>query len=422
MKVCMIVKNQFTDGEFTDPRVYKEAMTLLEEGHTVTVLATGKYGLNLEKKMVHDGILVIRHQFVPRLYGIILSLLRRLRGATQTGHMTGKDPAKIGRIEAHLIHLALELYTFVFWFSVLGEAVRQRADVYHAHDFDALVPAYLASRINNAKLVYESRELWLENERLAPYLPIQKPVLWLLERTLARRADLVITVSDPFADELATRYGIKHPLVVMNCPPYTDAQPSAEARDFLGGGSSTKVVVFIGGLYSNRGVEQLIESAHYLREATVAIVGDGLFRVSLEEKVKRMHLEDRVRFMGWIPKEKLLTYAASADVGVVATQSYCLSYRYTLENKIFEYLMAGLPIAVSDQPQRRRIVERYGVGEVFDEKDPRSIARAIDRILSDEERHREMRHRARLAAREGFNWEIQGKKLLGGYQKLFISP
>jgi glycosyltransferase involved in cell wall biosynthesis len=91
-----------------------------------------------------------------------------------------------------------------------------------------------------------------------------------------------------------------------------------------------------------------------------------------------------------------------------------------LENKIFEYLMAGLPIAVSDQPQRRQIVEKYGVGEVFDERDPKSIAQAIDRILSDE-RYREMRRRARQVARQEFNWEVQGKKLVEGYQKLFVS-
>ena len=414
----MIVRNQFTDRQFTDPRVYKGAMTLLEEGHTVTVLAAGKYGLNLEKKTIHEGILVVRHQFIPRLYGIILSLLRKLRSATQTGYMTGKDPVKIGRIEGHLIHLAMEFYTLIFSVSVLGEAVRQKADVYHAHDFSALVPAYLASKANGAKLVYESRELWLENDRLAPYLPLQKPVLWLLERALARRADLVLTVSDPIAGELATRYGIKRPLVLLNCPRYTEVQPSSEIRDLLRGDSDKKVAIYIGGLLHNRGVEQLIESAQYLREAVVVIIGDGLLRQSLEEKVKDMRLEDRVRFVGWIPHEELLTYAASADVGVEPTRSTCLSFRYALGNKTFEYLMAGLPIAVSDQPQRRQIVEKYGVGEVFDEEDPRSIAQAIDRIVSDEDRYRGMRHRARLAAREEFNWEVQAKKMLEAYSGL----
>ena len=156
-----------------------------------------------------------------------------------------------------------------------------------------------------------------------------------------------------------------------------------------------------------------------MKEAEVVIVGDGLLRWSLEQKVKEMRLGDRVRFAGWIPQRDLLAYVASADVGVEPTQSSCLSYRYALGNKLFEYLMVGLPIAVSDQPQRRQIVEKYGVGEVFDEKDPRSIAQAIDSIVSDEERYREMRHRARQAAREEFNWEVQAKKLVEAYEKLF---
>ncbi len=415
----MIVKNQFTDGQFTDPRVYKEAMTLLGEGHIVTVLAAGKYGLNLEKKTVHKGILVIRHQFVPRLYGTILSLLRRLRGSAKSRHLTGKDPARMGRVEAHLVHLALELYTFIFSISVLGEAVRQRADVYHAHDFDTLLPAYLASRANGAKLVYDSHELWLEQNRLAPRLPLQKRLLWLLEGILARQADLVITVSDPFADELTRRYGIRRPLVLMNCPQYTKVQPSAEIRDSLRGDGNKKIAIYIGGLLHNRGLEQLIESAQYLRKAIVVIIGDGLLRESLEQKVKERRLEDKVRFTGWIPQGELLLYAASADVGVGPYQSTCLNYQYTLENKLFEYLMGGLPIAVSDQPQRRQIVEKHGVGKVFDEKDPRSIAQAIDSIVSDEERYQEMHRRAREVAREEFNWEVQAEKLVEAYEKLF---
>jgi glycosyltransferase involved in cell wall biosynthesis len=419
MKVCMIVKNPFTDGQVTDPRVYKEAMTLLQEGHTVTVLAAGKYGFNLEEKTVYKGVVVIRHQFIPRLYGMILSLLRKLRGVSQTDYVTGKDPANIGRIEGHLIHLALEMYTLIFSVSVLKEAIRQKADIYHAHDFDTLMPAYLAARVNGAKLVYDSHELWLENDRLAPYLPLQKPALWLLEKALARRADLTITVSDPIADELAIRYGIERPLVLVNCLPYTEVKPSAEIKDSVREFSDKKIAVFIGALTRNRGLEQLIESAQYLREAVVVIVGDGLFRQSLEEKVKEMQLGDKVRFLGWIPHKNLLTYIASADVGVEPTQSSCLSYRYALGNKLFEYLMAGLPIAVSDQPQRRQIVEKYGVGEVFDEKDPRSIARAIDSIVSDEERYRVMRQRVRRAVSGEFNWEVQAKKLVEAYEKLF---
>jgi glycosyltransferase involved in cell wall biosynthesis len=416
----MILKNQFADEAFVDQRVYKEALTLLDRGHTVTVLATGKYGLKLKKKTVQDGILVIHHQFIPRLYGFILALLRRLRGADQLDHMTGKDPSEIGRIEAHLVHLALELYTFVFWFSVLGEAVRQKADVYHAHDFDALVPAYLASRANGAKLVYDSHELWLEQNRLAPRLPLQKRLLWLLEGALARRADLVITVSGPYAEELVARHSIDYPLILKNCPPYSEVQPSAQAKAFLTGtsDSSKKVAIYIGMLLSNRGLEQLIESAQFLEDTMVVLIGDGLFRASLEEKTKRMHLEDKVRFTGWVPYKELLTYAASANVGVVPTQSSCLSYAYTLENKLFDYLMAGLPIAVSDQPQRRQIVEKYGVGEVFDESDPRSIAHAIASILNDEQRYQEMRHRAWEAAKLEFNWEAQARKLVESYERL----
>lgn len=422
MRVCMITKKSFADGMRIDLRMYNAAITLIQEGHLVTVLAVGEIGQRLENRSVIDGILVIRHQFFHHLCGLLIDILKKLKPSDRQTQKAEKKPVKMGKVKSYLIHLALDLYYFLFWASVLKEAVRQKADVYHAHDLPALLPAYLASKINGAKLVYDSVELWVGRSRLVPYLPLQKRLIAAFEKVLIRKVDLVVAANPGIAEDLATRYGIERPLVVLNCNRYTEVKPSAEIRHLLGGDGEKKVAIYIGSVMHDRGLEPLIESTRYLNEVIVAIGGDGLFREYLEAKVKEIGLENRVRFMGWIPQRDLFLYAASADVGVVPTQNTCPNNRHALENKLFEYLMAGLPIAVSDQPQRRRIVERYGVGEVFDEKDPRSIARAIDRILSDEERHREMRHRARLAAREGFNWEIQGKKLLEGYQKLFISP
>jgi glycosyltransferase involved in cell wall biosynthesis len=418
----MITKRAFANGIRIDLRMYNAATALIQEGHTVTVLGTGEIGQRLENRTVIDGILVIRHQFFQRLYGLFIDVLKKLKPSGRQTQEAEKKPVRMGKVKSYLTHLALDLYYFLFWASVLKEAVRQKADVYHAHDLPALLPAYLAAKINSAWLVYDSVELWVGRSRLAPYLPLQKRLIAAFEKVLIRKVDLVVAANPGIAGDLATRYGIEQPLVVLNCNRYTEVKPSAEIRHLLAGNGEKKVAIYVGNVMHDRGLEPLVESTRYLNEVIVAIAGDGLFREYLEAMVKQAGLQNRVRFMGWVPQKDLLLYAASADVGVVPTQNTCPNNRHALENKIFEYLMAGLPIAVSDQPQRRQIVEKYGVGEVFDEKDPKSIAQAIDRILSDEERYREMRHRARQAAREEFNWKVQGKKLVEGYRKLFVSP
>jgi glycosyltransferase involved in cell wall biosynthesis len=114
----------------------------------------------------------------------------------------------------------------------------------------------------------------------------------------------------------------------------------------------------------------------------------------------------------------MLEYIASADVGVlICPKNASLNVYYSLPNKFFEYLLAGIPVVASDFPEMRKIIRKYDVGCVVDPHNPRGIAEGIKSILSDEGRYLQMKENTRKVL-EDYNWGKESKKLLRAYEEL----
>jgi glycosyltransferase involved in cell wall biosynthesis len=166
-------------------------------------------------------------------------------------------------------------------------------------------------------------------------------------------------------------------------------------------------------------LEQLVASAQDLADdAVIVLMGHDRLDGKLQQLTHEMDVGDRVRFRAAVPPEQVPRYVASADIGVMPTQAVKPSYVYGSGNKLFHYIMAGIPSAVSDQPEKRRIVETYDVGAVFDETDPRSIAQTINDLLADKDRYRQMCRNAKEAARAELNWGVEERKLISLYCSL----
>ena len=177
-------------------------------------------------------------------------------------------------------------------------------------------------------------------------------------------------------------------------------------------------MIYAGFLDYGKGLPQLVDAAQYLERVVVALVGDGVLRPALEARVKEKGLQDRVRFIGWIKPDELPAYVASADLGVSPIEGKWLNYYHNLDNKFFTYVMGGIPLAVSDQPEKRQLIEQYGIGATFDETDPRDIARVIIRLLSDPVQYEAMRANCRKAARGALNWEVVSRQYVSALEKL----
>lgn len=286
------------------------------------------------------------------------------------------------------------------------------ADLWLGHDlFGVWAAAALQSR-SGGRLVYDSHELFLEAGSAARLPGLGRALLARMEGRLARRADAVITVNGSIAEELHARYGVR-PVVVLNVPGTWRSPTSDPFRSILGLGDK-RVILYHGALSPGRGIEQLVEVAATVPpERVVVVLGDGPLFEALVARSRTAELAGRLVIHPAVPIDALPDWVGSADVGVVAFQATTRNNVLGTPNKLFDYLVAGVPVVVSDFPEMRTIVEQVGGGQTCDPADPRSIVGAIDRILSstvDEQRA----ERERLARDAGarFAWSVQAARLV----------
>jgi glycosyltransferase involved in cell wall biosynthesis len=288
------------------------------------------------------------------------------------------------------------------------------ADVYHAPDLNTLYAATVCKRRTGAKLVYDSHELATGRNRMG-FSWRAWASLW--ERRGIPQADAVIMASPGYARVAAERYGVPEPTVVLNVPdPYTP-EAGWDLRKELDLPADRRVVVYQGSIQENRGIEQVIDAMAHVDGAVLVVIGYGYHRPALEALVRERGWGDRVRFFGPVPNDELLNYTASADLGVCCIVNSSPSYYHSLPNKLFEYLMAGVPVIASDFPAMGAVVRDYEVGEVCDPADPRSIAAAVRRILDDPERRARYRANTANAVRR-YNWQAEQRRLLDVYDAL----
>ncbi|MGE5224450.1 MAG: glycosyltransferase family 4 protein [Omnitrophica WOR_2 bacterium] len=374
----MIALNPFTH----DARVMKEARTLVSKGHQVTVNALWSAGLPVRESI--EDVQVFRLRLKSR---------------------EGK-------------HIPLAVWTELLPGFI--KAIRsQKPAVVHGHELNALIPAYFAARICHVRLIYDSHEFEIGRRGLRNRAAAWKRSLWkLVEGYLIHRSDAVVTVSPSIAKELSRIYKVPLPEVVMNCPDLIDLPPTGRIHQWLGIPLDCPIILFQGGLSKGRGLEAVVQAISRVPGCHFVMLGEGQLRTELEGLAQKMNISDRVHLPGLVPLHDLISYTRDAALGACLIEKYSLSYYYSLPNKLFEYLMAGIPVLASDFPDMRRIVETSGAGVVADPSRIDLIARAIAHLLADPVRLREMAGRARAAAETRYNWGIEAGKLLAIYSRL----
>ena len=384
--VAMVVLNSFPG----DARAGREVRTLIKNGYQVTVFCLDEPGL-IEREIV-DGASV-----------------RRIR--LRTRNLPRRRSLQ-----------AIKYLEFVF--KALRGITSMRPAIVHTHDLVALPIGYLAKRRCGAKLVHDSHELESDSSGLQTESTLYRQTSRLIEHRLLPHADAVITVSDGIADEMASQDGIERPVVLRNLPESNvRAASPVDLRKLLGFSPDSRIVLYQGHISQQRGVSAMVDALPYLDEWIVFVIV-GRRNLEVEEnlvvKANVLGVGHRLKFVDRVPYRELLGYTASADVGIVPTLNSNKSYLLSLPNKLFEYIMAGIPVAVSDFPEQRRVVEQYDVGALFDPAHPKDVARAVDSILRPSARYDRLRRNA-AKARQVLNWDNEQNVLLDLYDSLVSS-
>jgi glycosyltransferase involved in cell wall biosynthesis len=468
----MFVKNSF---EY-DARVTKEATTLIEAGHDVTVVALHAPATTVQRESTDSGIDVIRvsrsnlggptlNRIATRYGTSIETRHARLSGdeideerirdhstiasvstatpgdetdAPPTRRTQSDDePTAVCRAWAKATTPVLRAVpTAAKWGyrnvkRLLGPQARkiqQRAidsrmidaglsvgaDVFHSHDLNTLrVGAICKEKSPGAHLVYDSHELQTERNRMTPK---ERNIAVATEGTYLRMADAMIVASPSWIEWNRKLHGtVPDPSVtIINVPPITEVVRSNLFRDELDIPRTRSILLYQGSIQENRGIEPAIEAVKLLDDVVLVVVGYGHHKPVLEAYVSAEGLSDIVLFYGSIPNEDLIRYSASADIGLANIENSSVSYYTSLPNKLFEYAMADIPVIGSDSPEIGRVVQEERIGEVCDPEDAAAIAIAVRRILENPQRYRPGLARAR----EKYNWSIEGAKLVALYEGL----
>jgi glycosyltransferase involved in cell wall biosynthesis len=454
-KICMFVYNTCSH----DSRVLKEAKTLASSGHDVKIIAF--IDENTSAIEERDGFRILRIKRNPLHYRImtklspILDLLRKLpvqvknpsslfkksnRGLKKHNHkqyLTIKEPEKSPNLVIEERKSPLKIRTRIrkrltrifhkplvyldFANQCLSLLKDEPADIYHAHDLNTLMAGWRAKRKYGGNLVYDSHELYVERNALRNSPRITKVLLRKMEGFFLKSTDRIITVCDSIANEFSKRYSypFDHIKVIMNAPAFQEDVKPFSLRKKLDIPENKKILLYIGRITVNRGLEQIIQSMNSLDEFVFVIMGYGakVYIKQLKSYIEKEGFTDRVFFFGPVPHEEVVNYAASADLGIAAIQNVCLSYYFCAPNKIFDYISAGIPVVGSNFPEIDKICNSYKIGLTFDPKDPENIAQAVNCIVSDPVRYHQMKENA-LKASLIFNWENEEKKLNSLYAEL----
>ncbi len=289
------------------------------------------------------------------------------------------------------------------------------AQVWHAHDLNTLDIGCRCKRLRpGTRLVYDSHELATERSRMGRRhrrQALRKEHLGLAS------VDEAIWSSISYARRAVEQHGIPFPNIVRNVPELIEVKQGWDLHQRLAIPAGKRILLYQGSIQEHRGIEETIEAITQLAGCVLVVIGYGYHRPALEDLVRRRGLTERVKFFGPIPNDELLYYTASADVGLCIIQGQSLSYRWSLPNKLFEYMMAGIPVVASDYEEMGRVVREEGVGTVCDPTDPASIVAAVRAIIDNPPA--EARYRAAAKAATGrYHWAEEAKVLLAIYDRL----
>jgi glycosyltransferase involved in cell wall biosynthesis len=280
------------------------------------------------------------------------------------GSAATEDQAR--HVPPPLLALHRLLTTLDFYRQCIAVVTRLRPALVHCNDFNTMWIG-VAARLSGAAVVYDSHELWADrNGRREPRWWV---VLW--EALFVRIANAVVTTSPAYAEELARRYRIRRPALVRNVPATAGASTRSRSPDGR--------IVYVGGVMPGRGLEVAVKALVDTPNVELEVIGPGRpeYRARIAALAEELGVDSRLALRDPVPPSEVIDVLGGAAAGLALIEPICLSYRLALPNKLFEYLVAGVPVIASRLPAIEQVVAETGAGLLADPGDPQSVAEAM---------------------------------------------
>lgn len=380
MNIVLVYKEDYP----WDVRVEKLALALREQGHSVTIVSR-----NLEQRPIRETDGNLKLLRLPHFRQFPL-FLRKL--------------------------LNLPLWFNPIWIYRIFQAIRyERADLIIVRDLPLVKSALILKNILGTKVALDMAEVYPEmyassaqysDEPLAQRLLKNPKVATRYEASVLPKLDHTLVMIEESRERLL-RKGIPEDRVtiVSNTPPID------KFRGLVHQHTGTNLhLAYVGFLTELRGLDLLIKAvAEYIERGNPAdsirvdIVGKGASKPKLQRLVKELGIGSSVTIHGWLSQEKVTQLMTAANVGAL-TYRVCGHWNHTIPNKIFDYMLAGLPVLATEVIPIQRIITQEDCGLVCRDLDTADIAEKLERLRNPELRIALGRN-GHEAVKRTWNWE-----------------
>lgn len=282
----------------------------------------------------------------------------------------------------------------------------KKMDAVCAIDLDTILPCYFISRLRGKKRVYDAHELFCEMKEVVSRPRVYK--VWAtVEKFCVPKFEHGYTVNHFIRDILKENYGASY-AVIRNVPVLQQNQSAPTPANFI---------LYQGAVNEGRSFETLIPAFQWIN-VPLFIYGDGNFVSQAQALIKKYGLEEKVFLKGKASPGELKRITPQALLGITIFENNGKSNYYSLANRFFDYMHAGVPQLCVDYPAYREINNEYNVAALISDLTPQSIAENINALIGNEGLLNCLQQNCR-AASEKFNWQAEEKTLLQFYQRLF---
>jgi glycosyltransferase involved in cell wall biosynthesis len=297
---------------------------------------------------------------------------------------------------------------------VLWAGLNHEFDIIHAHDLWILPAATILSVWKKKVLLYDAHEYYPGLE-IFTRRKIRRLIWTFSEKICIRRVKNLITVSEPLGQLYRDRYHLSISVdVIRNLPAYEAPSPAKVVKIPVNDDMLT--VLYHGHFRPGRGLTNLIKAIARVENIRLVLIGGGELESELKKLTYDLNAEKRVSFIPYILTDQLISTAAQADIGAVLFEPGSQNYAHALPNKIFEYVMAGLPVLASNIDTLDHYVNKYNLGITTDPNDVQSISDCLEEISGNQNQLQIWHNNALSAARE-LSWENEAEKLINIYDK-----
>lgn len=425
-KVTMFVWNHFTN----DARVNRECTTLADNGYDVNLIAINdpkntaisayeeisntfkvhrvkRYPWLLQAYQDHGkkfllvvaGVQIV---IIPSLFYISFTLM----AAYLLSLVVAAGMIKFKKIRKWFINGAIITRMIV-------KGYIQNADIYHANDLNTLPQAIVCSklRLKPKPLIYDSHEVQSDRTGYNP------KTIKRIESFMLKFVNQMIVENHTRAKYNEDIYGFYPKTLYNYSEKYNiEEKPQINLHKKISINEDEKILLYQGGLQQGRGLELLIEAMDEIEEGHLLFIGGGKLTQTLKEQAEASKQADRIHFLDKVPFQELPSYTREAYLGFQVLQNICFNHYSASSNKLFEYMMAHVPVISCDFPEIKKVVEEMNTGLVVDSHKASEIANAVNQLVKDTRLRNQLSENTKQA-KEIYNWNNEKSKLLEVYNQ-----